>query len=98
MTRTEMQVLARIGAIEFLIENVYAVALMQCFDPVGEARRWAGQVTALARQARVATEVVDQRLAADLVNDMARELDAIFARILRRVESHAEAHPTAGEA
>ena len=98
METQTLRVLARIGAIEFLIENLYAVALMQCFDPVSEARKWSDQLQALSREAASGLADADKALSAALVRDMARELDVIFGRIAERVERRAREHPTAGEA
>ncbi len=101
----EIRLLARIGAIEFLVENVYAVALMQCFDPAAEARRWSAQIAELARRAGSEgvegmdlDQGIDRREAAALVTGMAHELDAIFGRITDRIDRRAQEHPTAGTA
>ncbi|MFQ5783596.1 MAG: hypothetical protein ACE5H8_02080 [Alphaproteobacteria bacterium] len=94
----EVRLLARLGAVEFLIENVYAVALTQCVDPVGAARRWAAEVSTLARQATIEATDVDRVVGETLITGLAEELDAIFGRIVRRVENHARRYPTADEA
>jgi arylsulfatase A-like enzyme len=62
------------------------------------ARRWAAQAAALSRRADVDVEGVDRALAAALVAGMANELDAIFGRIIDRLDKHARDHPTAGRA
>ncbi len=96
MDPVAVRLLARIGAIEFLVENIYAVALMQTCDPAGAARRWAAQAAALSRRAGVDVDGVDRALAAALVAGMANEIDAIFGQIIERLDTHARDHPTAG--
>ena len=88
MDPVAVRLLARIGAIEIPVENIYAVALMQTRDPAGTARRWAA----------ADADGVDRALAAALAAGMANELDAIFGRIIERLDRHARDHPTAGRA
>ncbi len=94
-----IHLLARLAAVEFLIESVYTVALLQTRDPVGEARAWIGEVRALtARSAALDTGGAAPELSRAVVAGMVRELDTIFSRVVQRIENHARNHPTAGRA
>ena len=93
-----VQLLARFAAIEFLIENIYAMALMQTADPVGEANRWAGEARALARRAEAALGDAENQLSRAVVASMVGELDGMFGRIVQRIEARARAQPVAGNA
>ncbi len=92
-----IHLLARLAAVEFLIENVYAAALLQTRDPVGEAQAWIGEVRALTAQS-ANFEGVAPALSRAVVAGMVRELDTIFSRVVARIENHARSHPTAGRA
>ena len=94
-----IHLLARLAAVELLIESVYTVALLQTRDPVGEARAWIGEVRALAaRSAALDTGGAASELSRAVAAGMVRELDTIFSRVVQRIENHARNHPTAGRA
>ena len=97
-----IRLLARIAALELLVENVYVVSLLQNVDPVGEARRCAAEVTRMSREARANTPAGhatgEAAVSRAVIAGMAQEFSNIFARILDRIERHARDHPTVGRA
>lgn len=76
---------ARVGAVETLLETLYAAVLVQSPDPIAEVRRSAADMRAIARDAHVEVAGVDPALTRALVEAMAGELDHLFARIERRL-------------
>ena len=96
MDRDTVELAARVVALEFLVENAYAVALMQTRDPVGEARHLGAMCAECAR--RIEAGGAQPAVARRLVGAVARALDAIFCRIRTRLETHARKFPTSGTA
>ena len=97
MDKDTLEIAARVVALEFLVENAYAVALMQTRDPAGEARILGAMCAELARRLEAGTEV-DPAAARGLVAAVAHALDAIFGRIRTRLETQARKFPTTGTA
>ncbi len=97
-----IRLLARIAALELLVENVYVVSLLQNVDPVGEARRCAAEVTRMSREATETSAAGDATgeaaVSRAVIAGMAQEFSTIFTRILDRIERHARNHPTVGRA
>ena len=97
-----IRLLARIAALELLVENVYVVSLLQNVDPVGEARRCAAEVTRMSHEAcrnNAAGDTTGEgAVGRAVIAGMAQEFSTIFSRILDRIERHARNHPTAGRA
>lgn len=91
-----VEMTSRLVALEMLVENAYAVALMQTRDPVAEARQWSALFTKLGRQ--LETGIGDRDVAAALATGVARALESIFDRIRARVEHHAGDIHTPGTA
>ena len=94
MDKDTLEIAARVVALEFLVENAYAVALMQTRDPVGEARELGIMCADLAR--RIEAGGAGPAVARRLVGAVARALAAIFGRIRTRLETRARNFPTAG--
>ncbi len=94
MDRDTVELAARVVALEFLVENAYAVALMQTRDPVGEARVLGAMCAQLARR----LESGGANPGADADAAVAHALDAIFGRIRARLETSARNFPTSGTA
>ncbi len=96
MNTDTVELAARLVALEMLVENAYAVALMQARDPVAEARQWSALFTKLGDQLDVGGE--DREIALALAAGVGRALDSIFARIRARVERRVEDFHTTGNA
>ncbi len=93
-----LELTARLVALEFLVENAYAVALMQTRNPAGEARELGAICADLARRLEAGGKGSDPVIASALAAGVARALDSIFGRIRARLEKRAEDYPTAGRA
>lgn len=91
-----VEMTSRLVALEMLVENAYAAALMQARDPVAEARQWSVLFSQLGRQLEAGVD--DREIATALATGVARALDSIFARIRARVEHRAGDFHTAGTA
>ncbi len=98
MDKDTLEIAARVVALEFLVENAYAVALMQTRDPVGEARGLGVMCAELARRLEAGGVDADAPAARGLVAAVAHALDAIFGRIHARLETQTRKFPTAGTA
>ncbi len=91
MTTEAFCLRARFGAIELVLESIYAALVMHADDPVSEARRWAetysaGVRAALTREAEAEAEGAPRAEAAAFVEAIMREFDCILANVVTRVE------------
>lgn len=91
-----IDVMARVTAVEILIETAYALTLRQMKDPVAEARRLSEIFARCAGQLAVHGE--EPHVPREHGVAVARALDAILGRIRVRVEMRPEDFPTVGTA
>ena len=83
MRETELEILGRVNALLFLVQNSYAAWFMQGDDPVGGAEAFHREAVRRIRKGK--SEGAYRIVTAAIVAETERAMDATFAEIRRDV-------------